>query len=115
MTFNKWAYELRCYQFVIVTECFHLAGPMMRTAKYFEDDKAGLLPRHKLGELRMRQLLAEHDLTGPTRVMDLDNILCQIYTNHYIIDSVVLSFVELSTPRQWQIAMPSGKGGNHSI
>jgi hypothetical protein len=47
--------------------------------------------------------------------VDLENILCQIDSNHHILHLAVLLFVWRLTPRSWHIAMPSGEGGNHPI
>jgi hypothetical protein len=65
--------------------------------------------------VRSRKLFAELNFSCPMGTVTLDTTLCQIDPNHHIFHIVVLYVVWLSTPRPWQIAIPSGEGDNHSI
>ena len=86
-------------QFHHVAKRCHLPRPVMRSAASRKDDQAGILPRHKRGELLSRQLFAKLDLSCPQGTMDLENIFCQIDPDHHILHLAILLVVWLSTPQ----------------
>ena len=76
---------MRRNQFYLVAKSFHLVRPVVRAAASFKNDQAALLLSHEHRKLRSRELSAELDLACPEGAMNLENILCQIHYNRFIL------------------------------
>ncbi len=106
---------LRCNQPHLMTTLDPFTGSIARTTAGLHHDECRRLVRRELPELRPCQLLAEFQLPRHRGAAQLENIFCQINTDHCILQLVVLSVSCFSTPQPRDIAMPSGEGGNHPI
>src|SRR5690606_13407250 len=99
-----------------MTKPDHLARPIMGAATGLHHDHSRRLLRHELGETPPRQLLAKLHAPRHRCAVNLENLFCQVHSNHSILRhgcrpfrSVVLNTTILAyRDAVWE-------GGNHPI
>src|SRR3546814_7746423 len=68
-----------------MTKPDHLARPIMGTATGLHHDYSRRLLRHELGETPPRQLLAKLHASRHRCAVNLENLFCQVHSNHSIL------------------------------
>src|SRR3546814_6309051 len=68
-----------------MTKPDHLARPIMGAATGLHHDYSRRLLRHELGETPPRQLLAKLHASRHRCAVNLENLFCQVHSNHSIL------------------------------
>ena len=84
LTSHERAYILRRDQLHLVAAFSHLLRRLMRAATGFHYDDRSRVFRHELAKALPLQLLTKHNLPCHQCSVDLENILCQIDSDHYV-------------------------------
>jgi hypothetical protein len=107
---------MRSDQFHLMAKANYFAGPVMRAATGFHHHDRWSLLGHESEKHLSRQLLPKLQMPGHRGCVKLENILCQINSNHRIFCHGCRPFRSVAVnTTSWHIAMPSGEGGNHPI
>ena len=93
LALHERAHVLRRDQFHLVPKRFHFPRPVMCATTGLENDQARSLLGHEYRKLPSRKLLTELHFPRSQGPVKLENILCQINSDHHIVHLAVLSVV----------------------
>src|SRR3546814_13797007 len=84
MRISDWSSDV-CSSDLLMTKPDHLARPIMGAATGLHHDYSRRLLRHELGETPPRQLLAKLHASRHRCAVNLENLFCQVHSNHSIL------------------------------